>query len=649
MAFRKLAEKQTEHPILERMSAEALMLMGVEQAVAVVEAREEAIENMTRHPMECCWVPDDWWLFLLELVKKRLEHPGAVLELFVSGGIRSGKSFIGAWLSDCHWMYTPGSFVFCLSETEETSKDLQQVPIEYFLPPAVTGGARGSIKQNKHERLKFSGGAFTGGAFERYLNVEDENGNVIRGGGKMRFRFFSQSVRRYRGFAVSFAWCDEAAPVDHVQAVNDRLASRAIETKEPGHVKRMQRLKHILERLVDKRPGAERPHPALLGALMHGVLLLTYTPEEGWTPTVRRYLQGAEKPERFKVVAPELSGRPGVLDPKVPRIAYPAVSTRMVGYLHTSQNRMVNVYPEESKKSAQYDERTVRIKLYGDAESAEDVLFGPSFDMETHVIPWARVPRDLTVYEILDPASARPYVFMWVGVDVAGRLYVLQEWPCPSVRIEGNMPGEWAVTSRVERVNGDEGPAQKLRLRWGPARYVGLAWEMRRRLFQKFETTGGRFEGRSETVNIGSKSGAFPWEVSGEVVTPYEERMDSRFAKTAVGVGDEVVTLQDALVDAEHGILYLEASGVPDEVGNTQIASKLNERLLGMPGLMVVEDCENTIFMLRNYALPPFSETTRRRDEACVDFRDALAYAVLAGPEHVPASAKLVISDGGNY
>lgn len=633
--FEGLAARQTPHPITAPFTAEELAAKGDAGAVLAIQRREEAIENTTKYPLECCWVADDWWLFLLELCEKRLAQPGAVLELFVSGGIRAGKSFVGAMLTVCHWLYSRGSFVFCLSETEETSRDLQQVPIEYFLPPAVTGGDKGSIKQSKHEKLKFSGGAFTGGAFERYLTIEDEEGGKFRGGGKMRFRFFSQSVRRYRGFAVSFAWCDEAVPVDHVQAVNDRLASRAIETKDEVFLQRMRKLRTILRRLVDREPGAERPHPALLGALMQGVLLLTYTPEEGWTTTVRRYLASASKPDRFKIVAPELANRPGVRDPRVPRIAYPAVETRLVGYLHTAQNRIVNVYPEESKKARDYDEQTVRIKLYGDAEAAERVLFGTSFDESTHVVPLAKVPRDLTIWEILDPGAAKPYVFLWLGVDVAGRLYVLQEWPCPAIPIDGMMPGPWAVPSQSDRVNGDEGPAQKLRLRWGPGRYVGLVWEMRQRLLRRFAETGEKFAGRIETVDLTVKEGAFPWEVKGEVVAPFDNLMDSRFAKAQTAVGDETVDLQVALEQAEHGIFFRASSGANDEVGNTQIIGALNERRLGLPGLLVVDECANTRFMLRTYALPEHSETTKRKDEACVDFRDALAYGVLAGPEYV--------------
>jgi hypothetical protein len=47
-----------------------------------------------------------------------------------------------------------------MSRREEDSQNLQQKPIESFLPPEALGGAAGKIKQDKHQKAKFSGGKF---------------------------------------------------------------------------------------------------------------------------------------------------------------------------------------------------------------------------------------------------------------------------------------------------------------------------------------------------------------------------------------------------------------------------------------------------------------------------------------------------------
>jgi hypothetical protein len=49
-------------------------------------------------------------------------------------------------------------------------------------------------------------------------------------------------------------------------------------------------------------------------------------------------------------------------------------------YLHTAANRIVNAYPELSRAYWDSDERTIRIKLYGDAEAADDRLFAAFTD-----------------------------------------------------------------------------------------------------------------------------------------------------------------------------------------------------------------------------------------------------------------------------
>ena len=93
-----LHQRQTPSPVVDPIPLATLLTHTPETALTLYNAREEVIQNMEDYPLECAWVPQDWWLFLHELTLKRITHPGAVLELYISGGIRSGKSFICAML-----------------------------------------------------------------------------------------------------------------------------------------------------------------------------------------------------------------------------------------------------------------------------------------------------------------------------------------------------------------------------------------------------------------------------------------------------------------------------------------------------------------------------------------------------------------------
>lgn len=647
----QFCEMQTECAVVERYALEELVAMGPEGAARALTQREEAIAHMSEFPLTHCWVPDDWWLFLLELCEKRIAHPGKVLEVLISGGIRAGKTFIAAMLTECHRLYARRASVFCLSRTDATSQKLQQKPIESFMLPEVLGGDKGSVKQSKHEKAKFSGGKFTDNRMVRFLEVTDENGVSFVGGGEMEFRMFTQEVESYRGYALTMVWSDEAVPVAHVKALFDRLASRAIETHELSHRRRMLVLREMLRALVSKVPGAERPHPALLGALMHGVHLITYTPEEGYTPTVRYFLDAAIKPEKHKVVAPELDGKPGVKDPRVPKIAYPVKPTRLVCYLHTSQNRIVNVYAELSGDYRNADERTIRIKLYGDAEAATEVMFGRFSDR--HIVKWKDVPRQGTLYLVTDPAPEKPWAITIYLVDAAERVWVLMRWPSPGwmVKRDGAEmdPGAWAVPTSGNNMNGDKGPAAKLRLDYTLKQYTHLVYEMLKRVLVKFEDSGGKFEGTKLVQDL-------TWEndpemnMSGEFAWPVAFIGDKRWMGSKVQRENLKMTLHAALMEEENALPWEVHEGEGQRGGVILIQNALSAVKFGLPGLLVVDECKDTIFALSTYSVPDGKDAPPDNDQACKEDIDMLRYLLMWGAWYnAPADAEEDDEAGGSY
>lgn len=626
---------QEAHPVIEPLALDELLVLGEEGAAEAVAARADAIREMAEQPLDHGWVPQDWWLFLLELCRKRLEHPGRVLEVLVSGGIRAGKTHVAASLAVQHWKHAQKATVFCMSRREEDSQNLQQKPIESFLPPEALGGAAGKIKQDKHQKAKFSGGKFTDNQFSRYLIVTGANGERYTGGGMVQFRFFTQELESFRGYALTFVWSDEGIPVDHVKALKDRLASRAIETQRDEHRKQMLALESYLVPLAEGVPGAKRPHGELLGALMHGVHLITYTPEEGFTPTVRYFMQGAVKPDKFKVIAPDLAAKGGCKDPRVPKIAYPLEPTRLVCYLHTAANKYVNVYPQLSKDYAGADEKTIRIKLYGDAEAARRSEFEAVWKPEQHLCDWKDLPRDGTLYEIIDGAEAKPFFIGWFIVDPMGRFWQAQEWPCESIAIDDMMPGPWAVMSEKDRMNGDEGPAQKLRLGWNFEQYAELAWQMRHRLLEKMKETGGEWQGRTvlhvprarnDETRMANEEGMLCAE-------PFETYGDPRWSQWKSGATG--ATIQQEFYDLPNGFTILVPEGVRVQEGLALVRDAFATTILMQPKARVNRECTNTIFGLQNFTIPDYAEQTKRKDEACKDPVDVWRYFCLAGPRHL--------------
>ena len=131
---------------------------------------------------------------------------------------------------------------------------------------------------------------------------------------------------------------------------------------------------------------------------------------------------------------------------------------------------------------------------------------------------------------------------------------------------------------------------------------------------------------------------------------PGRSIIDSRFAGSKVDApgGGEQVTVLERLFDDDNSILCEPAQGVKLDEGNLMVADKLAETLLGEPALRINRECTNTQFMLANYTLPEFRETTAKKDEACKEWRDLLAYLLLARPEYLDPEWQKH-SGGGSY
>lgn len=627
--------EQTECPVVAPLTLEDLLALPREAAAEQLQMREDVIHNLTAYPLTHCWEPDIWRRIDLEVARKRLAFPGRVLEVFITGGMRPGKSFSCARRMVAHWLYTERACVFGLADTQATSRTLQQQPVERFLPEEVSP-ASGKHKTTKHDRYKFSGGHFTNDEFSLRVPVSDETGRKFMGGGDFKFRFFNQELSTFQGFAVSAAWSDELVPLDRVKTLFERMGTRAQDTRAADHVYRIQQAVKILE-------GGKRLPVPLLGALYHGVHLVSFTPYLGWNETVNYFLHGAEK--RDMEIAPELDGRTGVRDPRVPRFAQPVRQTALVAYIHTRDNR---IKPDtnllEEMKDPSRKEKEIRLKLYGDVDRDVSRVFH-SFG-ESNLCDWRDIPRrNASIYEVIDFGKAKPPALQWWVVDSLSRRWLAQEWPCPSipVQIGGRMstPGAWAVPSETNRLNGDEGPAYKLQLRWDSARIVREIWAMRARLMQKMAETGEPWEGAADTAKRTwtkplSDAGA---ELAGPFALPRMTIPDPRGMQETV----EGTSLELKYYQCENGIIFQpwkDADGKPivnapsDDDGIRFILDALAKDVQGSPLVRINRECENTRFMLTNFTVPPFKDGPQRKDEVCIEWFDLQKYLEAWEPRH---------------
>jgi hypothetical protein len=238
----------------------------------------------------------------------------------------------------------------------------------------------------------------------------------------------------------------------------------------------------------------------------------------------------------------------------------------------------------------------------------------------------------------------------WWLVDSLGFYWLAQEWPSPKtpIALGGSLilPGPWAVPSESGRLNGDEGPAYKLDLRWNSERMVREIWAMRARLLSKLAETGKPFQGsvRAAPLKWSKDLKDAGRQLEGPFLMPYAIIPDPRSVNEAI----EGVTLGDKFEDCENGLRlqrWKNSSGqvlVPapsDDEGIKLVLEALNSEIHGAPQMRINRECENMQFMLGTFSLPPHKDGPARKDEACVESFDCTKYLLSWNPRYVHSAS----------
>jgi len=668
--FAALHARQERHAVLPPIPVDRLMQWGREEAVAKVNARQEIIDDMADDPLLHGYDPPHWRLIDLMVARKRLEHPGACLEIFVLGGHDSGKTNGWTMRIARHFWFTKNAWVWGLHSTEPMSITVQQARVWTYFPLAQKQrvNARGGMSSALDQKMKYTeGGGFTNMAFNlrRAWRVPWSD-KPQRCGGKFEFKVYGGQVANLQGSKLTAATSDELIDKDVSKTVKQRIIPRAADTAEPWFLEVVRRCEAHLSDLDANGFPRRALQPEMQGLLYTGVHGMGFTPMDGYSPLVAGALDGStvlmdrdavvDVPvdtvvpdcfpsahladgKRKRVTLLPVFGEDGKVRgcQRVPVFRQPVMKTQLVCYLPTNANPWTNI----GGKLADMDgaaEDYIRVTWFGDVRKQWDTLFA-IFDARKHVIPWSRVSRKGTITEVIDPGARKPWAIGHFLTDPSGRHTMLQEWPCPGIAINGFMPGAWAVTSEHGLRNGDAGPAQKLKLNWGRAHYLHLLWQLRMRLLKRFTETGDPFQGSIEK-HVLTWQDRESWKLEGEFAMPYRKLLDSRFAAQHTETRGETKPLIDALYYEENAIDFEPSSGVDLSEGDTQIINELADNGLGMPGLQFVDECENTIFTMGTYAVPETSDKPTRRDDKCKDFRDLVAYFILSGPEYVDATKR---------
>lgn len=536
------------HPYLKPPTDEEVAVMDPADLVRIHQMYHEAIANERRDPLRYGVVLPHW-----EDAKGLLEEEG-VSELWMFGGNRSGKSRFSAWLCIRAMLENPGTKIFCWSQNDEASKMNQQPYFWEYLPQEMRKKQRGTIAKIVYTKAN----GFTDKNF------------ILPNGSQCIFKTYSQfmndsttiegaelgavSTSAGHAFLNVGNWFDEyLLGQDLLETIRFRLATR------------------------------------------DAINLVSFTPIEGYTETVRGILTGAKT----------VQTRPAELldGENVPYIQHPKRENARVIYFHSEMNPYGG-YKRLSRDLAGQNREKILVRAYGVPTKSAGGKF-PKFTRENNVIPALEIPfiKDekypVTRYLIIDPAPVKPWVMIWVGVDPAGTHYVYREWPDIGY-------GEWGQWGKNNRSR--PGPAARPN-GYGIKDYVDMI------------------------------------ETSEEGEEVFERFIDPRMGATSRQSGDGASTMIDDL-DTQGMVVY-PAPGKEEEEGLQQLQNLIawdSQRpvdALNRTHLLISDECEQTIMCLQEYT------GAEGRNEIWKDYVDCLRYMASAGLDYVDSKRVIETTTGG--
>ena len=205
---------------------------GLDELARALEQREQLISLEKEDPYRYGFEPDNW--------KDADELWKGASELLIQGGNRAGKSEFAARRIVQMMTAKKGAKVWVLGMTAQSSIRDQQQLVYKYIPTEWK-----NIKKGRVQNVSFS-----------QKNGFTENTFVLPNGSQCWFMNYSQEMRVIEGGEVDMIWCDELVPLPWIETLRFRVVTRATSHE------------------------------------LSGRLLITFTPVDGHTPTVKEYLSG---------------------------------------------------------------------------------------------------------------------------------------------------------------------------------------------------------------------------------------------------------------------------------------------------------------------------------------------------------------------
>lgn len=541
-----LRYKLTEHPTLPLPDKKQRMTMidniGPEKVMELFIVRENRVTAESSDPHRY-GAELEAWKDADELLCKYNEIVGL-------GGNRAGKTewaakrmaqaFVGADLSGnvppwiLERIHQRGLRIWCLHTSSMTSIAMQQTVFYKYLPAELK-----NAKRNNNIQISFT-----------QKNGFSENTAVYMKN-QIWFLNYKQDIKVVEGGEVDFVWCDELVPQDWLDTLRYRLVTR------------------------------------------NGKLLVTFTPVQGYTQTVKDYVNSA-KITKWK--ESELLPNNNVLG--VPAGHMPYTAENIYGrhacvWFHSKLNPYNN-WTRMKQELAGRSSHDIKIRCYGWADQTAGTEFPYFGEVNIFKGDVMELVPEGTNYMAIDPAGARNWFMLWGRVDMDGILWIYREWPDQSY-------GEWALPS--DKPDGRPGPAQRSGAGRGVNEYSELIWGL--------ESHGAQRE---------------------EVAERY---IDPRTAGTETITKEGGVTIVDLFAEATVPLYLLPSAAVPVEERVILINDMLCydrekplDREHNHPKIMVHESCQNLIYSLREWT------GADGQKGASKDPIDALGYLVVMQPRH---------------
>lgn len=525
----------TDHPILKPPSDEEIVQLGEIDPKLLADlhkAHEGRIRAAEEDPLRHGFDLSGW-----SRIRQAISQYDEVITF---GGNRSGKTTGCAKMVMQAVTENEDGHVVCFSQNADTSVKVQQAAVWEMMP-----------KEFKRKTKSIEG----------YINFSMQNGFT----------------------ANSFIFPDTRTRVDfktYTQFSNNQTILEGFEFgfKEPKSLN--------IGAWLDEYLG----DAALVNTLRFRLatrdskMLLGFTPIDGYTPFVAEYLKGAETLE---------TRRAELLDREVPVKQYSPERDAGIVYLHSDENPFGG-YERIAKDLRNSSEDTIMVRAYGLPTKSMTSLL-PNFSPEVNVLSnkpnkYGQVfpdSKDLTWYQVVDPAFARNYVAIWAGVSENEEIFIRKEWPDRATY------GEWALF-------GDP------KWRYGPAaKKIGYDVEMYCELFKEVEEELG--------IEVTERIG------------------DSRFfAKENENNVDLFTKFYD------YGLSFIASDGQTEQIGATALDEwffynpNFDIDEANRPRCYIHEDCGNLIESVINY------NSSGKSDEALKDFFDVIRYLRMSNGGYGP-------------